>query len=180
MDPSDAELVALVIAGSDQRAFGTLVVRHQQAVRAVLLRLCRDGALADDLAQETFVKAWNKIGSFSGSGSFKGWLCRIAYTEFLMAARKRKAAGRTLDRFEAEPSDDHVPAGPAGARVDLDRALATLGEEERVCVVMCYAAGMSHSEAAEATGLPLGTVKSHVNRGRARLQAWFERKEKAA
>ncbi len=180
MDASDAELVALVIAGGDKRAFGALVSRHQSAVRGVLMRLCRNSAMADDLAQDAFIKAYSRISDYSGKGSFKGWLCRIAYTEFLMSARKRKSADAALERLQAEPGEDHVPAGPAGMRVDLDRALATLGEEERTCVIMCYAGGMSHSEAAEATGLPLGTVKSHVNRGRARLQAWFERKEVAA
>ncbi|MFP4518668.1 MAG: RNA polymerase sigma factor [Oceanicaulis sp.] len=179
MDVSDAQLAALCAAG-DQRAFGTLVDRHQKTVRGVLMRLCRNDALADDLAQDAFIKAYDKIADFSGSGSFRGWVCRIAYTEFLMHARKRKAQERTLERLKAEPEDDHVPPGTAGARVDLDRALATLGEEERTCVVLCYAGGMSHSEAAQVTGLPLGTVKSHVTRGRARLKAWFERKEVAA
>lgn len=180
MAPSDAELIALVMAGGDQRAFATLVNRHQQAVRGLLMRLCRNHALADDIAQDTFVRAFEKISSFTGKGSFKAWLCKIAYTQFLMSARKRKAADKALERLQAEPTEASTAPGAPGARVDLDRALATLGEEERACVVMCYAGGMSHSEAAEAVGLPLGTVKSHVNRGRAKLKAWFENKEQAA
>lgn len=180
MTPSDAELIALVMAGSDQRAFSALVGRHQQAVRGLLMRLCRNHALADDIAQDTFVKAFEKISTYSGSGSFKAWLCKIAYTQFLMSARKRKAADKALERLQVEPAETAVNPGAPGAKVDLDRALATLGEEERACVVMCYAGGMSHSEAADAVGLPLGTVKSHVNRGRAKLKAWFEKKEQAA
>ena len=180
MTPSDAELIALVMAGSDQRAFSALVGRHQQAVRGLLMRLCRNHALADDIAQDTFVKAFEKISTYSGSGSFKAWLCKIAYTQFLMSARKRKAADKALERLQAEPAETATKPGVPGAKVDLDRALATLGEEERACVVMCYAGGMSHSEAADAVGLPLGTVKSHVNRGRAKLKAWFEKKEQAA
>ncbi len=180
MAPSDAELIALVMAGGDQRAFSALVSRHQQAVRGLLMRLCRNHALADDIAQDTFVKAFEKISTFSGTGSFKAWLCKIAYTQFLMSARKRKAADKALERLQAEPVETSTSSGAPGAKVDLDRALATLGEEERACVVMCYAGGMSHSEAAEAVGLPLGTVKSHVNRGRAKLKAWFEKKEQAA
>jgi len=180
MTPSDAELIALVIAGKDQRAFGALVARYQSPVRAVLMRLCRNAALADDLSQETFLKAYNKISAYSGSGSFKAWLCRIAYNEFLMSARKRKAADKALERLQAQPTEDSETPGAPGARVDLDRALSELGEEERICVVLCYASGLSHSDAAEVTGLPLGTVKSHVNRGRAKLRAWFERKEVAA
>jgi RNA polymerase sigma-70 factor (ECF subfamily) len=180
MTPSDAELIALVMAGSDQRAFSALVGRHQQAVRGLLMRLCRNHALADDIAQDTFVKAYEKISTYSGTGSFKAWLCKIAYTQFLMSARKRKAADKALERLQAEPAETTTNPGAPGAKVDLDRALATLGEEERTCVVMCYAGGMSHSEAADAVGLPLGTVKSHVNRGRAKLKAWFEKKEQAA
>jgi RNA polymerase sigma-70 factor (ECF subfamily) len=180
MAGDDAELIALVIAAGDQRAFATLVNRHQQAVRGLLMRLCRNYALADDVAQDTFVKAYNKISAYSGSGTFRAWLCRIAYNEFLMSARKRKSADRALERLQAEPHETSIEPGAPGARVDLDRALAELGEEERACVVLCYAGGLSHTEAAEATGLPLGTVKSHVNRGRARLKAWFERKESAA
>ena len=179
MAGEDAELIALVLATGDQRAFSTLVGRHQQAVRGLLMRLCGNHALADDLAQDTFVKAYNKIGGYSGSGSFKAWLCRIAYNEFLMSARKRKAAERALERLKAEPQETAAHPGAPGARIDLDKALAELGEEERACVVMCYAGGLSHGEAADATGLPLGTVKSHVNRGRAKLKAWFERKETA-
>lgn len=180
MTGDDSELIALVLAAGDQRAYAALVTRHQQAVRGLLMRLCRNHALADDLAQDAFVKAYNKISSYSGSGSFRAWLCRIAYNEFLMSARKRKAADQALERLQAEPHETSTRPGAPGARVDLDRALATLGDEERACVVMCYAGGLSHSEAADAMGLPLGTVKSHVNRGRARLKAWFERMETAA
>jgi RNA polymerase sigma-70 factor (ECF subfamily) len=180
MTPSDTELIALVMAGGDQRAFSTLVSRHQQVVRGLLMRLCRNHALADDLAQDSFVKAYEKIATYSGTGSFKAWLCKIAYTQFLMSARKRKAADAAMERLQAEPIETSTATGMPGARVDLDRALATLGEVERACVVMCYAGGMSHSEASDATGLPLGTVKSHVNRGKAKLKAWFEGKEQAA
>ena len=85
-----------------------------------------------------------------------------------------------MEKLKAQPMETHQAPSDGGARVDLDRALATLGEEERVCVVLCYASGLSHSDAAEVTGLPLGTVKSHVNRGKGKLKAWFERKEAAA
>lgn len=175
----DEDLVAAVLAAGDRRAFGALVARHQQAVRALLLRLTRQGALADDLAQETFLKAWTRIGSFRAEGSFKAWLCAIAYSEFLMAARKARATQRLTEGLAAEPGETSTPPGPGGERVDLDRALAELSEEERTCVVLCYASGLSHSEAAQVAGLPVGTVKSHVNRGRARLKLWFERKEAA-
>ena len=81
----------------------------------------------------------------------------------------KNAVGGDVDDIEA-PRD-------MGSVVDLDRALATLKEDERAAVVLCYASGLSHSEAAEMLNMPLGTVKSHVNRGREKLKAWFEKSE---
>ena len=180
MKASDEDLVALVLAARDRDAFGELVRRHQALVRAMLMRMCRNAALADDLAQDAFIRAFNKIDGFKGDGSFKAWLCRIAYTEFLMHARKQRSAARTAEALAREPEETGAPPAMAGQSLDLDRALATLKEDERVCVVLCYANGLTHSEAAEITGLPLGTVKSHVNRGRDKLRAWFEQREMAA
>lgn len=180
MAASDEELVALVLAARDRAAFGELVRRHQAMVRAMLMRMCRDHALADDLAQEAFIRAFDKIDAFKGQGSFKAWLCRIAYTEFLMHARKRRSSQRTAEAFGREAEERSEAPAMAGQSLDLDRALATLKEDERVCVILCYANGLTHAEAAQVTGLPLGTVKSHVNRGRDKLKAWFEQREMAA
>lgn len=180
MQTEDEDLIAAVIAEGDRRAFSVLVTRHQSAVRGLLRRLTRNASDADDLAQETFIKAFEKIADYSGKGRFKAWLCRIAYTQFLMAARKRRSTDRMIEAYEAEPADTVQAPQDGTAKVDLDRALTILGEDERNCVILCYAGGMSHGEAAEATGLPLGTVKSHVNRGKAKLKAWFEQEEVAA
>lgn len=180
MKASDEDLVALVLAARDRDAFGELVRRHQALVRAMLMRMCRNHAQADDLAQDTFIRAFNKIEGFKGEGTFKAWLCRIAYTEFLMHARKRKSAQRTSEALAREPEETNEAPRAAGQSLDLDRALATLKEDERTCVILCYANGLTHGEAAEVTGLPLGTVKSHVNRGRDKLRAWFEQREMAA
>ena len=176
MRGSDEDLTALVLASGDRAAFGELVRRHQGVVRGMLQRMCRDHALADDLAQDTFLRAFRKLDSFSGKGAFRSWLCSIAYTEFLQSARRQRSGDRMIERYEVGLEDSEAPRD-MGNVVDLDRALATLKEEERVLVVMCYSCGLSHSDAAEATGMPLGTVKSHVNRGRAKLQAWFQRAE---
>lgn len=176
MAASDEELTALVVATRNSAAFGELVRRHQTLIRSMLQRMCRNHALADDLAQDSFIRAFEKIGSFKGTGSFKSWLCSIAYTEFLKSARKRKSADRLLEKYQQGVEESEAPRD-MGNVVDLDRALATLKDEERIAVVMCYSCGMSHSEASEATGMPLGTVKSHVNRGRAKLQAFFTEAE---
>ncbi len=176
MAATDAELTALVIATRNDAAFGELIRRHQALVRGMLQRMCRNHALADDLAQDTFIRAFEKIGSFKGTGSFKSWLCSIAYTEFLKSARKRKSTERVLEKFQSGLEEAEAPRD-MGNVVDLDRALATLKEDERAAVVMCYSCGMSHGEAAETLKIPLGTVKSHVNRGRAKLQAFFAEAE---
>jgi len=172
METSDTALASLAAAG-DRRAFGEIVRRHQGLVRGLVRRLAHDPARADDIAQDAFIKAWDRIADWRGEGTVKSWLCRIAYTEFLMSARKAK----TRARLEADAGRElETETGPSDAvgKVALDRALAELAPDERACVVLCYAAGMSHSEASAATGLPLGTVKSHVNRGRARLRALLD------
>ena len=179
MAASDLELVALVSATGDRHAFGQLVERYQVLVRAMLTRMSGNHALADDLAQEAFIKAYRKISSFSGKGSFKSWLCRIAYTEFLQAARKRKATAKVLERYQAHQAvqDQASRRDASGDAMDLDRALAGLNEVERNLIVLCFSTGLSHAEAAAATGLPLGTVKSHINRGKAKMRALLEDQE---
>lgn len=181
MSVPDNDLAALVIATKDRAAFGELVRRHQTVVRGMLARMTNNRALAEDLAQDAFIRAFEKIESFRGQGSFRGWLCRIAYTEFLQARRKRKSVDRTMERFQVETELEPVGTSnwDRGDAMDLDRALKGLSEPERACIVLCYACGMSHAEASAATGMPLGTVKSHVNRGREKMKAMLVREEAA-
>lgn len=142
-------------------AFGQLVARHQAAVRALSRRFARSITDGDDIAQAAFLTAWRRRSTWRG-GSFRGWVCAIAYREFL-AARK-SAAG-------VQPEQDVMgDAGESGERLDLMRAMAVLDESERAAVALCIGAGLSHSEAALAMQAPLGSVKSWVLRGRAKLQ----------
>ena len=151
--------------------FGALVRAHQSKVRGFLGRLTRgDMALADDLAQETFLEAYLKLAQYRGEGSFGSWLCGIAWSRFLMERRKRKE--EPLDELPESASADPAPA--SAARLDLERAMARLSAEERAALTLCYALGHSHGEAAEILHLPLGTVKSHVLRGREKLKAMLE------
>lgn len=172
LNADDRALAALTAQAGDERAFSELVRRHQGVVRGLLTRLCRDASRADDIAQDTFVKAHAKIGQYRG-GSFKSWLCAVAYREFLMAKRKDRALARLADAYEGEAETDvtHARQADAGATIDLDRALARLRPEEREVVTLCFAADMSHAEAAEALGKPLGSVKSLAKRGRDKLRA---------
>jgi len=150
----------------DAAAFAALVRAHQSRVRAFLLRLSSGNhALADDLAQETFLEAFRKLAQYRGEGSFGGWLYRIAYTRFLMDRRARKEipAEIDLEPGAARESDDM-------ARLDLERAMASLSPGERAALTLCYALGHSNEEAADILKMPLGTVKSHILRGREKLQ----------
>jgi RNA polymerase sigma-70 factor, ECF subfamily len=163
---NDEGLGARAAAG-DRAAFGRLVQRHQSALRGFLLRLTRgDSALADDLAQESFLEAWRKIGQFRGEGTLRGWLTRIAYTRYLMEARRRKLETLDEDAGAEQGSEGLEP----GMRFDLERCLAKLPLGERAALTLCYAVGHSHDEAAQILGLLVGTVKSHMLRGRRKLQ----------
>jgi RNA polymerase sigma factor (sigma-70 family) len=150
-------------------AFESLVRRNQSLVRGFLRRMTGNAALADDLAQETFLAAWRRIGSYEGKGAFRGWLCRIAYTQFLQHRRSAKASAARDVAYMAGADLTQDDQAGADARLDLDRLLAPLSPEQRAAMALCYGEGMSHAEAAEALGLPLGTVKSHVLRGRERV-----------
>ena len=155
----DLELVALAVAG-DRAAFGELVRRHGSAVRALLRRMGADDHLADDLAQDAFMAAFEQITDFRGDGTFQAWVKRIAARAYVK--RWRRSAREQL--MAEVPEREQAPADMSTA-IDLDVALASLTPAERMCVSLCYGAGLSHSEAAIALNAPLGTVKSHVKRG---------------
>lgn len=160
----DVELAALAAAG-DRAAFGELVRRHGASVRGLLRRMGAEPSLADDLAQDAFLAAFERVAEFRGDGTFVAWVRRIAARLYIRRWRKD---GR-LEQAEAveESSGGEVSAA---ARIDLDGALKSLSRAERICVSLCYGAGLSHAEAADALNAPLGTVKSHVKRGLDKLR----------
>ncbi|MFT3726403.1 MAG: sigma-70 family RNA polymerase sigma factor [Terricaulis sp.] len=167
---------ALIVAAQakDQTAFGELVKRRQGWARALLRRMCSSHAEADDLAQEAFIKAWERLRDLETPAAFPGWFRRIAVTTFLMAKRKQKAKFEEIDDAAPIASEDSSPEAAAGAKIDLERALKLLSDAERLCVTLNHGEGLSHSEIVEITGLPLGTVKSHVLRGTEKLRRAME------
>lgn len=154
-------------------AFGELVRRHQSQVRLFLLRLCRDPSQADDLAQDAFLHAWQKLASYRGDGAFVGWLLKIAWTTFLQA-RRRNDRYREVVEQAAREQDDRAALQPSEEVGDLDRLLAVLGEEERAVMILSYGLGLSHREISETSGLPVGTVKSIIFRGKEKIRQDFE------
>lgn len=164
---TDADLVCRAIAGSDA-AFGQLVQRHQASVRAFLRRMLGGGwAEADDLAQETFLAAWRSLRSLKDPSGVRPWLCGIAWRKAQDRIRgARRGAARDAVWMEALETP---PGVSPEERLALASAMAELPTDVRACVSLCLAEGWSHPEAAVALALPLGTVKSHVQRGRSRL-----------
>ena len=169
MELTDADLVARVLVDDDQHAFGELVRRHQSTVRGLLRQLTRtDVALADDLAQQAFLRAYKNIRSFRGEARFSTWLYRIAYNCFREDARRRKELVG-IDEEQLQTQHDPQIANPA-LRHDLMRALSLLPLNERSAVLLCCQNGLSHDEAARVLDIPLGTVKTNVLRGREKLK----------
>lgn len=171
----DKALVARVLLGNDQRAFEQLVRRHQGMVRAQLRRLLRgDAAAADDLAQETFLLAWKKLGQFRGDAQFSTWLYRIAYSCFLQARRR---SSWIENRTQEDAVDElQAPMDATDLKLDLARAMRHLSDAEQMVLLHCVQLGLSHEEAAYVLDMPLGTVKTHALRGktklRQRMTAW--------
>jgi RNA polymerase sigma factor (sigma-70 family) len=162
---SEVAVVALAMNGDDA-AYGELVRRRQNSIRHLFRRLTRDAALADDLAQQSFVLAWESIRTLKSPCAFGAWLRKLAVNRWLQHAR--------LKKHEVFLGAAALPEGQAASavaeRLDLDAALATLPPDARLCVVLAYSEGMSHAEISDSTALPLGTVKSHIARGAARLR----------
>ena len=163
---AEAAVVALAMGG-DRGAFSELVWRRQSWLRNLLRRLCRDPVLADDLAQQVFLQAWRSLASLRSVAAFGAWLRRLAVNTWLAHLRCAEPT-EPWDDAELTSAVDLVRA--TGEQLDLDRALAHLAPNERLCVVLAYNEGMSHGEISAVTGLPLGTVKSHIHRGAVRLR----------
>jgi len=174
----DNQLVARVVSAQDTQAFGELVRRHQSQVRNFLRKLSGDITLADDLSQDCFMHAWDKLQTFSGRGSFIGWLLKVAYTTFLQSKRKSKRYAEILEEAghatEIEGRHYSVQTDEVG---DLEKLLAVLTDEERAIMVMSYACGLSHREISDATNLPVGTVKSVIFRGKQKIRTSFDIKD---
>lgn len=169
MELTDADLVARIILDDDQNAFAELVRRHQSSVRGLLRQLTRtDLALADDLAQETFIRVYKNLRSFRGEARFSTWLYRIAYNVFREEARRRKELVG-LDEDQLDQERDPNTVDPA-LRHDLMYALGLLPLHERTAILLCCQNGLSHDEASRVLDIPLGTVKTNVLRGREKLK----------
>ncbi|WP_409423425.1 MULTISPECIES: RNA polymerase sigma factor [unclassified Pseudoalteromonas] len=163
----DNTLIARVINSGDQHAFATLIKKYQGAIRQFLRRLnAGDQATADDIAQEAFLRIYQKLDTFLGQSSFSTWAHKIAYNCFLKYKQKvyhqHEVDGLDLSIFRAKFEDTEKD-------LIIERLMNCLDIAERTCVTLSVSAGMSHQEISTITKFPLGTVKSHINRGKQKL-----------
>jgi RNA polymerase sigma-70 factor, ECF subfamily len=167
--------VAEALAGS-QQAYEQIVRRYQRPVLSLLVRLTDDQALAEDLAQETFVKAFRSLAAFDTTRRLSSWLFRIAHNTGIDALRRTRTAraGPTAASID-EPGRD-VPAPPEADPVEqralgraLQDALARLRPDQRTAVVLRYDEGMAFEEIGRVLGIPETTARSHVHRARKEL-----------
>lgn len=175
MDKLDeAVLVELAVSNNDQRAFSELVNRHQSNLRYSMRQLTNwNEDLADDLAQETFIQAFKELHRFRKQAKFSSWLYRIGYNTFLQYVRKKQLDTQSIDE------DPYIANQVAGAEQgDEDSALhqkvakllAKLEPERRSVLHLLLHRQNTQQEIADIMGIPLGTVKTHINRGRTALQ----------
>jgi RNA polymerase sigma-70 factor (ECF subfamily) len=162
----ESVLVGLARTG-DRDAFAEIVTRRQGWIRNLMRRCCGDAVLADDLAQQVLLQAWRSIRQIGDARRFPGWLKRMAINTWLQHKRRNDPLRGASEQEAAIPAVEQTP----GIALDLDRALGTLPDDVRTCIVLGYHEQMTHKEIAAVTGLPLGTVKSHIRRGTQKLQA---------
>lgn len=174
----DADLIAALRAGQRDAVLQGLMERYRQKVMHLALSLVRDQALAEDLAQAAFVKIWQALPRFDGRAALSTWLYTIARNTCLTAlARERRmvpldSIGDDLDEagFEAVPTGGGS-ASQAAAEYDVAKLLDQLPEPYRRVVVLFYLEDRSCDEVGELLGMPAGTVKALLHRGRKRLAA---------
>lgn len=170
INPTDISLVAQVAVLGNKRAFDELVRRYQSPVRRFFLhQTLGDEQLSDDLAQDTFIKAYVNIGKFKGLASFQTWLMRIAYNVFYDYTRAHKQA---MD-MDQVPERQGVQTNPT-LKMDIYHALALLKPDERTCVTLQMVDGYDIASIAKITEIKEGTVKSHLSRGKEKLANYLK------
>lgn len=168
--PSDFTLATQVTTHGNKQAFNLLVRRYQSTIRRFFLNLTAGNeALSDDLAQDTFLRAYTRIGQFRGESSFQTWLMRIAYNIYY--DHKRKDLHSQPEEHEEACASE---TAQTNLRIDLYHALSLLRDEERTCITLQYIDGQPIDQIALITGIPANTVKSHLKRGKEKLSTFLK------
>ena len=172
IDPSDLSLLTQVTVFHNRRAFDKLGVKYQAPIRRFFLNQTGgDSQLSDDLAQDTFVKAYLNISQFRGASSFSTWLYRIAYNVFYDYTRSH----RITEQIDQTVALRQSNGGDASLRMDLQEALAILSPAERTCITLQLMEGQPIDKISEITDMAQGTVKSHLSRGKQKLAMYLKK-----
>jgi RNA polymerase sigma-70 factor (ECF subfamily) len=162
-----AESVVIALASTkDPQAFAEIVRRCQNRVRSFMHRLCNRPDLAEDMAQQVFLKVWKSIHQLRAPNAFYGWLRKIMVSIWLEEVRRNKLDATEWNESISLEAHKETPA----ERIDLDAALAQLSPPMRLCIVLAYNDGLSHQEISDATSIPLGAVKVNISRGAAKMR----------
>ena len=172
-DDDDEQLVRRAALLGDKAAFAVLVGRHESSLFYQLRRYGCEATVAEDLCQETFVRAWERRASFAGTGSFRGWLAKLAHNLFVSHLRSegRRPLGRTT-QIDEQP-EPVAPSTASDVLPDLRRLLAAVNEEEGRLLVLSYGQGLTMNEIAEVTGQNPGTIKAQIHRAKEKIRARF-------
>jgi RNA polymerase sigma-70 factor (ECF subfamily) len=188
---NDEEHLIMCSQRGDIQAFNQLVIRYQQAIYSVILRMLGNPESAADITQDTFIAAFRGIKTYRGGSSFRAWLLRIGTNQ--VYDYLRRVQRRPVESLEALTEEEEAPSAPfLSALASTDRAsnpeerlltqelqaviqhgIEQLPLEQRVAVVLCDIQGLSYEEIAAVTETTLGTVRSRIARGRARLRSYL-------
>ena len=170
--------VSQVVFFQNKNAFEKLVRKYQSPLRRFFLNLTAgDTDESDDLAQETFIKAYLHLSSFKGTAKFSTWLFRIGYNVFYDSVRSKKIKV-SLDESDEEnqiiQEEISESSNTIDMSMDLQKAMKVLREEEKTAVILFYMEGCTHPQVADIMDCPVGTVKSYILRGKAKLHTHFK------
>ena len=179
---NDLSLATQVAVFHNKRAFDQLVREYQSPVRRFFLNLTTgDGQLSDDLAQDTFIKAYTHIGQYRGTSSFLTWVTRIAYNVWYDYCRSERGRMKMEMLDTAAPMTNGVaalvssPTPQPTLKMDIHQALGQLKDEERTCITLQMIDGYPIDDIAKITGMPANTVKSHLKRGKEKLVDYLKK-----
>ena len=162
----ELKLISRCVLADDRRAFGTLVEAYQPRLRRFFMNLTLgDEYLSDDLAQETFVKAYIELRSFKGMARFGTWLFRIGYNEFYSYKRSQHPTGD----IESAPEQFSTPIDSSEIAMDVKTAMTGLSEIERTAVTLFYIDDLPVKKIATIMGLNQNTVRSHLHRAKEKM-----------
>ncbi len=168
-EATDEFLISRIVVFNDHKSFKILLERYHGPMRNLLMKLTNfDEEMTNDLLQEVGIRIYTGLKSFKGKSSLNSWIYRIAYNVFISEHSKRQRRGNQIEVLSK--SVDVTSITQSEQNIDLNILISFLKPEEKLAIQMSYIEGYSHKEIAEILQCPLGTVKSHIKRGKERIR----------